>query len=186
MSYAKIDERAEAFFQDPTADKLLALQPAAFVSAAYDPSANSVLRLEGTLPTHSPSDLLQQLYEHAWIWQLCPRFHYVQARIHELLGEVQLMDDAVLRMQDCLAALLETGEGTSHSPLRITFQTDEADIFRVLGEQIRTRHIVDRRERIFEVVTSHSGQDVWFDVTPMFECRSEINQQSAAGTSVPS
>ena len=172
MSNALNDQSRKSLFDDPTDDRLKYLQALAIQSRGFDPSAACVLRLESMLATASPAELIAKIKVLPWFLQLCPRLHFVEARTRENLGEIDEMRVSVHRMQQCLRALMRTGEGSWRSPYCVTFATDEHDILRVIGEPIRCQQVVECGNRRCDVITAHSGIDVWFDITLLLQRQS--------------
>jgi hypothetical protein len=110
---------------------------------------------------------------------MCPRFHYVEARIRENLGELASMNESIRRLRACLTAIIETGEGSKDSPFRITFMSDEDDVVRSFGEKVRCQQFVSRGPRQhFDVLTAHSGVEFWFDVSKLLLRHSDALERS--------
>ena len=180
MSHA-IEQSIRCFLKQPAAQRLVELQAEAFDCASYDPSARQLLDLESRLQCDDAAELLSELCQLDSIWELCPRYHFVKARIMETLRRPVEMRVAVKSMQSCLRGLMGTGEGTSHSPYCVTFLPDERDVMRVIGEEIRYRQVVFRSGRYCDVATSHTGHDVWFDVTPLVENSPQLVASASTG-----
>ena len=165
MSRALSNDTIEKFLSRPNVEQYRKLQQLAFENADHEPMARTLIGVEASLRTANPTVLLQQLEQLPWSYQICPRFHYVEARIRELLGEIESMEAAVSRLKGCLTAICETGEGTQKDPFHVAFLTDIDDVVRSFGEQVRYQQPVVANSRQFDVVTAHSGQEFWFDVT---------------------
>lgn len=168
MGHALTKKFSQEFFEAPTAERFLELQQYAIEAAdGYDFAASKLLALEAQLNTTSPSTLLEELKSLPEIFQICPRYHYVEARIRESLGEVKQMQDSIGKLRACLRAIVETGEGSQESPFVITFVSDQDDVVRSLGEQVRCTTFLQAKDHSCDVVTAHSGVEFWFDVTPI-------------------
>ena len=70
-------------------------------------------------------------------------FHFLAGVAAFELGDFELSHDCRDAMQACLRGLLATGEGTRHRPFRVTFLTDEYDVMRVLGGDVRNQQLVN-------------------------------------------
>lgn len=165
MSRALTKKSHQEFFETRNSKQFAQLQKLAIESNEYDFNVTQLVKLEWKLNTCSPSQLLdafQELPEHL---QVCPRYHYVAARIHESLCETDRMQDSVEKLRACLTAIVEPAEGTRESPFFVAFVTDTDDVVRSLGESVRCSALVQNHDRSFDVMTAHSGHDFWFDVT---------------------
>ena len=153
------------FFDDPSVERFLELQQVVRESPAFDPYCRELLSIEGTVATSSPVVTLERLACIAETHQTCPRFHYVSARVHEILGELEEMRESVQRLQVCLKMIAETGDGDKESPFSVAFATDQADVLQAFGEAKRYQQTVVSGNRQFDVVTAHSGHEFWFNAT---------------------
>ncbi len=165
MSHALIDRRLHSFLTHPTETRFRSLQRMVMADRDYDPLAQTILQLESRLHAMEAESLLAEIEDLSWIWQLCPRLHFVQARTYEDLGQQDRMATCVATMQNCLRGLLSTGDGSKNAPFAVTFLTDQRDVLRVIGEEFRVQQLVRVNDRCCDVITSHDGCEVWFDVT---------------------
>lgn len=165
MSRALTKKSHQEFFETRNSKQFAQLQQLAIESDEYDFNVLQLVKLESQLNTCNPSQLLdafEQLPEHL---QVCPRYHYVAARLRESLGETERMQASIENLRACLTAIVEMAEGTQESPFSIAFVTDADDVLRSLGESTRCSAFVQNQNRSFDVMTAHSGHDFWFDVT---------------------
>ena len=167
MSHALTNKATVDFLQEPTVARFKSLQQQVFASARHDPTASTLRAIESGLANDSPSRLLKSLDKLSSDYAICPRFHYVEARIRESLGELELMQTSIGRLKACLSMIAETGEGTPNSPFAVTFLTDMDDLVRSFGEQVRCQQPETKNAKQFDVLTAHSGEEFWFDVSPM-------------------
>ena len=172
MSMAPVDQSIHDFFRSPTVDLYLEAQLAILDSEQYDPAARRVLACESRITTHSlvDSSELDQLPN---VYRLCPRWHYLRARVCENHRDRSGVRMAVQHMQLCLRAISETGDGTSEFPYQITFLTDADDIVRAFGESVRCQQLVGSPDGYRDVLTAHSGDEFWFDVEVLLEKSSQ-------------
>jgi len=171
MSHALNTKASNAFFQRPSVAKFNAIQQLVFASSDYDPAAESVTEIEQQLRHANPGRLLRRLEQLSCEFDICPRMHYVEARLRESLGEVDLMQQSIKRLQICLEMIAETGEGSRDSPFVVTFVTDMDDTVRSFGEKVRYQQPVLSKLGQFDVLTSHSGIEFWFDVSELARVR---------------
>lgn len=167
MSHALTKQASQKFFDSPSVERFRALQQAAFASDEYDPAAANLLAIERRLRAASPVSLLEELDPLRDSYLICPRFHYVEARIRENLGEVERIQRSVERLRTCLKAISATGDGSKAAPFLVTFVPDQDDVVRSFSEQTRFQQLVAVEDRQFDVLTAHSGIEFWFDVTAM-------------------
>lgn len=167
MSHALTKEASQKFFDDPSVERFKTLQRSVMALEDYDPSAAKLVAIELKLASASPVRLLEKLDEIRDLYQICPRFHYVEARIRESLGEIEELQRAIERLRICLSIISETGDGSKEAPFSVTFFPDEDDVVRSFSEQTRYQQAVVTRLRQFDVLTAHSGIEFWFDVTAM-------------------
>ena len=172
MSNAPVDQAIHDFFRSPTVDYYLAAQQAILASDCYDPAASRIVSLESRISLgHHVVDA--ELEQYSLEYELCPRWHYLCGRICERKRDQRGVRTAVQRMQLCLRAISETGEGTKNRPFRITYLTDTDDIVRAFGESVRYQQLVASPDGYRDVVTSHSGDEFWFDVEMLLERSSQ-------------
>ncbi len=169
MSHALIEQKLRSFHSHPTEKKFRWLQRFVMAEGDYDPRATAIMGLDSRVGATDPVKLLKEIERLPWFWQLCPRLHFVQARAYEALGRKRRMSDCVAMMQNCLQGLLATGDGSEDAPYAVTFLTDQRDLLQVIGEDIRYQQLVRLDDRCCDVITSHAGNDVWFDVTELLE-----------------
>lgn len=163
MSRASTD--VATFFSNPSLDRFTELQTIARFSAGYDPYCRKLLAIESSLRTSDPLAVLELLLELEDSHQVCPRFHYVSARVFEILGQRDQMQTSIERLRICLQMIEETGTGQKSAPFSVAFITDQDDIVRAFGEEKRCQQTVTTAKKQFDVVTAHSGEEFWFDVT---------------------
>lgn len=168
MSHATIDQAIQDFFRAPSVDRYQIAQTAIVECDDYDPSARDVTMLEARISAgHYP--VSAEIARFPSAFQLCPRFHFIQARLYERIGRASLRRTSVQHMQLCLRAISGTGEGTSASPYRITFLTDADDLVRAIGESVRCQQLISSPDGYRDVLTAHSGEEFWFDVETLLE-----------------
>ena len=169
MSHALIEQELRSFHSHPTEKKYRWLRRFVIAEGNYDPRATAVVALDSRVDATDPVELLVEIERLPWFWQLCPRLHFVQARVCEALGRKRRMLDSVALLQSCLHGLLATGNGSEDAPFAVTFLTDQRDLLRVIGEDLRYQQLVRLDDRCCDVITSHAGNDVWFDVTELLK-----------------
>lgn len=172
MSHATIEHTILDFFRSPSVDRYIAARFAIFESDDYDPPARQVLSLESRISAGHYA-VSAEISQFSPVFQLCPRFHYVHARISERNGDSGLVRTAVQKMQLCLRAIAETAEGTKDAPYQIIFLTDADDMVRAFGESVRYQQLVSSPNGYRDVLTAHSGEEFWFDVEMLLERTSE-------------
>ena len=170
----------EQFFADPKVERFKDIQRSARLSPNFDPFCTELLSIEANLLDANPTETLQRLGELVDAYQACPRFHYLEARVYEMLGDMVALGLAVQRLKTCLRMLAETGEGTKKSPFSVAFITDEDDLLRAIGEQKRCQQTVTSSHRQFDVLVAHSGEELWFDVTEIMRRRPTISHSELA------
>ena len=172
MSNASVDQAIHDFFRSPSVDYYLTAQLAILESDSYDPAARRVISLESRISSGYHA-VAAELEHYGAEYQICPRWHYLGARIHERNRNRPGVRTSVQRMQLCLRAISETGDGTKDAPYRITFLTDTDDIVRAFGESVRYQQLVGGPDGYRDVVTAHSGDEFWFDVEMLLEHSSQ-------------
>ena len=171
MSRALTEHGLQSFFVSPTGDEFAQLRNDALQTAGYDFLAASLVALERRLNHEKPSILLKELGDISPSFHICPRYHYVDARIREALGEVTEMELSIDRLRACITAIVETGEGSRVDPFLGLFLTDQDDVLRAIGERSRSSAFVQEKAHAYDVVTAHSGSEYWFDVTDVVDLR---------------
>lgn len=194
MSNAFVEQTIHDFFRSPTVDCYLAAKRAACDSREYEPSARDLVALETSVARVKESQSLtsrhgssarfsnvaaaQQmieadLHDLPSTYRLCPRWHYLAGRVAEWHGDQASVRSSVQKMQLCLRAIAESGDGTKESPYQITFLTDADDLIRAFGESVRHQQLVSSPDGYRDVVTAHSGIEFWFDVEVLLERTSQ-------------
>lgn len=163
MSHALTD--SQKFFDTPTLEAYRELQRLAFESPAYDPRVQQLLAIESRVANANPATSLKALAQLPSFLHICPRYHYVTARVREVLGETDEMRASIKRLRTCLQSIIESGDGTRQAPFEIAFMTDQDDVIMSFGEQKRYQQSATGDKRQLDVVTAHSGVEFWFDVT---------------------
>ncbi len=174
MSRASTD--VATFFSNPSLDGFKELQQLARLSADYDPYCRALLAIESSSRLTDPLVSLELLAKLERLHQSCPRFHYVSARIFEILGQQDQMQASIQRLQICLQMIGESGTGLKNSPFSVAFVTDQDDLVRSFGEQKRCQQTVNTAKKQFDVVTAHSGEEFWFDVTEFSKAKSRNSE----------
>ena len=179
MSHATV-ERVESFFRTPSIAEFDLLRQLALADDEFDPTALPVLLIErGLLEGEQPLELLEAADQLGWLWQLCPRLHFVRARIYEQMGSDAPLRASVAKLQTCLKMLLKTGDGSKNRPYHVTFISDERDLLRTMGAELGPQTLVQDDSRWIDVV-SHEEGEVHFDVTELM-VRSGAHDVSAPG-----
>jgi hypothetical protein len=178
MSHALAD--SQNFFETPTLVAYQNLQRLAFESPGYDPRVRQLLEIESQVAEASPAHSLNALSRLPAYLQICPRFHYVTARVREILGETDEMRASIQKLRTCLQSIMESGEGTRRSPFCIAFLTDQDDVLMSVGEQKRYQQSATGAKCQFDVVTAHSGVEFWFDVTEISRKQSSKVSKAAS------
>lgn len=168
MSHATIDQTIRDFFRSPSVDRYVAAHFSIVESDDYEPAARQVLSLESRVSAGHHA-VIAEIAQFSPAFQLCPRFHYVHARICERNKQAGSVRTAVQRMQLCLRAISETADGTKEDPYQITYLTDADDMVRALGESVRFQQLVASPDGYRDVLTAHSGEEFWFDVELLLE-----------------
>ena len=173
MSNAVVDQAIHHFFRSPSVSHYLATRNAILESDDYDPSARQIISLESRVATGHHL-LPAELDQFAAAYQICPRWHYLRARSCEQRRDQAGLRDAVQRMKLCLRVITETGDGTKDSPFQIAYLTDADDVVRAFGESVRCQQLVGGPDGYCDVLTSHAGNEFWFDVEMLLERSSQV------------
>lgn len=165
MKDSTIGERFERFVAKPTSRRYLALRRHVMADGEFDPLSEE-LRLLQSLLDQADYAAVQQTGAELWPrWLLSPRFHFLLGIAALQSGEARLANHHKASTHACLQGLLATGDGTPQRPFRITYPPDEHDVARCLDFSIRSQEVVDLGTHICDVVTSHEGNELWFDAT---------------------
>ena len=177
MSNATIHDSLTAFFENPTEHRFRRLQRRVMASADYDPLGVQSSDLPQLCEESCFEELLCQMQHSPANWRLGPRFHFLAGIAASELGDFELAHDCRESMQACLRGLLSTGEGTKRRPFRVTFLTDEYDLMRVLGGDVRNQQLVNAGSKRCDVITCHDGSEVWFEVTGLLAKMQQSQRQ---------
>ena len=104
-------------------------------------------------------------------WQLSPCLHYYTGIAALELGDVELATYHRRCFEVCLQALLQTGDGSLENPYVVTYVRDEYDILQALEVDVRCQQLLETGSRRLDVITSHDGCDICFDVTAILQRR---------------
>lgn len=155
------------FYESPTPEQFRQLQQFVMSDDEYDPAALPLVQLGALFDDGRFDELASELDQLPQTWWLSPRFHFLAGIAAHELGDGSQSERRREAMQSCLKGLLTTGEGTHKQPFRVTYLTDEYDLMRVLGGDVRNQQVVGVGERNLDVITRHDGSEVWFDVTEL-------------------
>ena len=95
-------------------------------------------------------------------WLLSPRFHQLLADSASHLGDEELVELEDFQMRQCLAGLMNTGDGTSSKPYRIAHTSDLYDVLAARELNARAQHQVQHAEFIGDLITCDGGTELWF------------------------
>jgi hypothetical protein len=160
--------RFEQFVLRPRLERFRMLQQAILACDNYDPWSTELHEMEAMFEHREYEAVLQFADDHARIWQLSPRFHFISGRTALELSDLKRADWEKRASRACLRQLLATGDGSRDTPFRITYISDENDILAALDVEPRCQQLVQRPTGPCDVKTLHDGTDIWFDVAPLF------------------
>jgi hypothetical protein len=178
MGVATIHDSFAAFVEQPTRDHFRRLQRRVLASPHYDAWGLQHSEMARCFQAEGFQDLLVHARLAPQIWKLSPRYHYLTGIAAHHVGDHETSRSCRRRMQAVLRGLVATGDGSPRKPFRVTFLTDEADLLRVVGGDLRCQQLVRTGRRCCDVLVCHDGSEVWCDVTRLLATRS--GQQAAS------
>jgi hypothetical protein len=153
------------FVTNPTREGYLALFEYVTGLPDYEPYSNDLARLDELMTSERYAELRERAYEMMHRWLLSPRIHMLISVASKELGDEQGAEMERMFAAACVEGILRTGEGTQASPYVVTSTTDEYDVLFFNQKKSTGQRLVDRGERVCDVLTCEDGSEVWFDVT---------------------
>jgi hypothetical protein len=98
-------------------------------------------------------------------WLLSPRVHQLLSHAAEQQGDTKTAAREAYMAKATLHGLMATGDGTQLRPYAVTHVFDEYDILEALGRQPASQRHEANAAGGFDVITSTTGVETWFDVT---------------------
>ena len=182
MSQTTKDVRFDQLLARPTSKQFRQIQNQVLADRDYDPWSSDLRELDNQFQAGEYEQILHLAPELFPIWQLSPNFHFLVGNAALELGESEIVIREKLASRVCLQQLLDSGEGTATNPYCITYIRDEIDIAMAQGCDIRCRQLVHTRRGRQDVLTSHEGIDLWFDVEPLFQKNCRTDRRSSEET----
>jgi hypothetical protein len=156
-----------AFVERPSKATFLAARDAVLRRSPLPVTATDLADLERLLDEELYPELLQRLDLLPPSKVLSPRIHFLAAEAAQALGhdaDVELERSLfVLSLQ----GLLATGDGTPASPYIVCHPSDEHDLAEALGTEVARQSLVQRGDRLCDVIICANGRELWFDITDL-------------------
>lgn len=172
MSRSTIAGRFSRFIERPTLRRYLAVRELIVADTRFDPYAEDLERIQAWFAADDFAAAIDGCEACQPLWCLSPRLHFFRGVSAAELGQRRLADEERSVMQACLQGLVATGEGSVDKPFRVTYLSDEYDLLRSLGSDVRSQQLVESDHGCCDVLTCHDGTEYWFDVTDLLSAAS--------------
>jgi hypothetical protein len=159
---------ADAFFAGPTGERYLKLARLIAGHPSYNPLADHLDKLQ-TLSAKDPQAALMVYRAALPGLLLSPRAHQFAARAAKAAGDKELAEKEADLALKCLTGIAASGDGSPANPYIVLAVPDEYDLIRHLGLARGSQKLVTRGDRSYDVLRVSADQEVWFDVTIVFE-----------------
>lgn len=167
------------FVQGPTLERYLRLRRQVMQTRRYDPQAVVLGELQAQLEA-DPQQVLRRTKSLAASFRLSPRFHFLAGQAAMAAEQWDLALEHREASRACLGALLDSGHGTRSQPHLVTYLTDARDLAVALGRSVRCQELVQVGNRSLDVLTTHDGQQLWFDVSDLLTAELTLAVHSEA------
>lgn len=153
------------FILDTTKDKFLASQAIVFSHEDYNPYSDDLNVME---------DLLEEgKYEAVVGYSSVNILLSFKARMYKNYALTKIGDENEAKAElifshKILEGIGLTGDGTPEAPYQVTRISDEFDFLIYLDENYASQSLVTVKDRICDVITTHSGKDIYFDITKAY------------------
>lgn len=150
------------FILDTTKDKFLASQAIVFSHEDYNPYSDDLNQME---------DLLEEgKYEAVVDYSSVNILLSSKARMYKNYALTKIGDEngakaELIFSHKILEGIELTGDGTSEAPFQITRISDEFDFLFYLDENYASQTLTTLNNKFFDVITTHSGKKIHFDIT---------------------
>lgn len=95
-------------------------------------------------------------------WLLSPRFHQMLADSASQLGDEELVKLENFQLQQCLAGLEDTGDGSAANPYLVAHTSDMHDILAAHNLRRLAQHHVQHTDFSGDLITCDDGTELWF------------------------
>ena len=157
------------FVKQPSKQSYLGVLAALASSEAYQPYANDLADIEELIERKQFKEAQARLDKARPGLLLSPRLHSLAARTATGLGDAGTMAAELSMGNECLKAILGTGDGSRERPYVVSMVEDEYDLLRHLKKRVRSQGLMIGDEKHYDRIQCQDGGEVWFDITTPFK-----------------
>ena len=158
-------QRFSEYLEDQSGSSYLALRNYILDHEYYDPQARDFDDADKLIDAGKYREAIQVMEGNWPNYLLVPRAHLLVAAAYRKLGEKKMSDMEVIIAGRLLRDIARSGAGTEENPYRVTRVMSQYDLLRKLGERRSSQMTLSRNGRQYDVLTTASGRDIWFDIT---------------------
>ena len=92
-----------------------------------------------------------------------PQAHFYASLAAGKLGDAAAAARETSLGKKCLAALLQTGNGSPEKPYLVTFVSDEYDILHALTKRAKLQAVISKDGKSFDRIECEDGTELWFE-----------------------
>lgn len=157
----------EAFAQAPTRSSFLAAFQALLSRSRRPLAAEDFAQLLALLDAGDQAGFSQALANLPPLSALSPAVHRIAADAAQAADDQRDCQLEQYLLATCLAAILQTGDGSAASPYVVTCTMDERHVCEVLGLAPRSQALLNFRGKALDVIECAGGTNVCFDVSAL-------------------
>jgi len=158
-----------AFVKQPSKQSYLGVLAALASSEAYQPYSNDLWDIEKLVEQKQFKQAQARVDKARPGLLLSPRFHFLAARTAAGLGDAATRAAELSLFNECLRAILSTGDGSREKPYVVSMVADEYDLLRHLKKLKHSQGLIIEDENRYDRIQCQDGSEVWFDITAPFK-----------------
>ena len=157
-----LGELLSQYVANPDHSTLTPLQQAVMDAANYDPLVLIETRLNPLFEASDHQGIIDLLHRQMPGLFLSPTVHAYLSQAHQELGDETGAQRERQAAQLAMQTLISSGNGSHEKPYRVLRVSDEYDVLTYLEATSTSQRTVDEDNRVFDVLTTTDGTEVWF------------------------
>lgn len=165
------------FIKDPTVELFLAARADIISHEHYNPYGNHLNELTDLLDAEKYQEAID-LDDINLI--MSPRAH-----LYKSFAQKELNNENLAELEGMIAHLIMdgiemTGNGTFENPYLVTSVSDERDMLARWDEQFASQSLKHSGDRSFDIITTISGKEIYFDITDCYQRLAKVRPQGTS------
>ncbi|WP_395753826.1 DUF4919 domain-containing protein [Prosthecobacter sp.] len=159
-------EHLFTYLEQPSLETFMALRQAALSSEGFDPYSSELDGISALMEAGSWEQVIETISKSLFPNHLLsPGAHMSLGFAYHKLGREKESRFEQVVYTALLDGIKSTGAGTEEQPYHVTRTSDEYDLLMVEELRPTQQALIKKDGRAYDVMTTESGQKVWFDIT---------------------